>query len=44
MVTRKPLELPPAVARGFVSAMNDFFAENRPDQTRCDSGPSAWRS
>lgn len=29
-MTRKPLELPPAVARGFVSAMNDYFAEKDP--------------
>ena len=27
MVIRKPLDLPPAVARGFVSAMKDYFAE-----------------
>jgi hypothetical protein len=27
MITRKPLDLPPGVARGFVRAMNDYFAE-----------------
>jgi hypothetical protein len=27
MKARKPLELPPAVARGFVDAMRAFFAE-----------------
>jgi hypothetical protein len=32
---RKPLELPPAVARGFVSAMNDYFAES--DNTKRDA-------
>lgn len=35
MVTKKPLELPPAVARGFVSAMRDYFAET--DTHKCDS-------
>jgi hypothetical protein len=24
----KPVDLPPAVARGFVNAMNDYFAES----------------
>jgi hypothetical protein len=27
---RKPLDLPPKVARGFVDAMNDYFAEDNP--------------
>lgn len=27
MKTAKPLDLPPAVAKSFVSAMRDFFAE-----------------
>ncbi|SHN71550.1 hypothetical protein [Bradyrhizobium erythrophlei] len=27
MVTRKPIDLPPNVARAFVKAMEDFFAE-----------------
>lgn len=27
MKSPKPLELPPAVAHGFVKAMNDYFAE-----------------
>ena len=31
----KPLDLPPAVARGFVSAMNDYFAES--DNTKRDA-------
>jgi hypothetical protein len=34
-VTRKPLDLPPAVARGFVEAMNDYFAES--DKTKRDA-------
>ncbi|HZR74185.1 hypothetical protein [Bradyrhizobium sp.] len=35
MVIRKPTELPPAVAYGFVSAMNDYFAEE--DDTKRDA-------
>ena len=27
MIVRKPLDLAPEVARGFVKAMNDYFAE-----------------
>lgn len=27
---RKPLDLPPQVARGFVNAMKDYFAEEDP--------------
>ena len=30
MVLNKTPELPPAVARAFVSAMNDYFAEKDP--------------
>lgn len=30
MIARKPLELPPAVAHGFVRAMNDYFVEANP--------------
>lgn len=30
MVIRKPLEMPPEVARSFVSAMKDYFAEPDP--------------
>jgi hypothetical protein len=35
MSPTRPLDLPPAVARGFVSAMNDYFAEDNP--TRRDA-------
>jgi hypothetical protein len=30
MIARKPLELPPAVARAFLKAMNDYFNEKDP--------------
>ena len=30
MVTRKPIDPPPEVARNFVKAMNDFFEERDP--------------
>lgn len=30
MVVRKPLELLPEIARGFVRAMKDYFAEGNP--------------
>jgi hypothetical protein len=30
MVSRKPLDLPPKVARDFVEAMQDYFAETDP--------------
>jgi hypothetical protein len=30
MIKPTPLELPPAVARGFVKAMNDYFVEANP--------------
>lgn len=30
MVIRKPLDLPPDVARGFVNAMRDYFNEEDP--------------
>jgi hypothetical protein len=39
MIIRKPIELPPAVARAFVNAMNDYFIET--DQTRRDAIGSA---
>ena len=29
-MTRKPLDLSPKVARGFVTAMHDYFAEKDP--------------
>jgi hypothetical protein len=35
MKTPKPLDLPPAVARAFVDAMNDYFAES--DNTKSDA-------
>jgi hypothetical protein len=31
MIVRKPIELPPAVARAFIEAMNGYFAE--PERT-----------
>lgn len=34
-MVRKPPELPPAVARGFLRAMNDYFAEK--DRTKRDA-------
>jgi hypothetical protein len=38
MMIRKPLDLPPDLARGFVVAMSDYFAEENP--TRRDAiGP-----
>jgi hypothetical protein len=30
MIVRKPRDLPPAVARAFVDAMKDYFAEDNP--------------
>jgi hypothetical protein len=30
MIVRKPLDLPPAVAKAFVNAMNDYFVEANP--------------
>jgi hypothetical protein len=30
MMIRKPIELPPAIASGFVDAMTDYFAEENP--------------
>ncbi|HZR74539.1 hypothetical protein [Bradyrhizobium sp.] len=35
MIQRKPLELSPEIARGFVRAMNDYFAE--PDKYKRDA-------
>jgi hypothetical protein len=35
VVVRKPLELPPGVAKAFVAAMRDFFAES--DKTKRDA-------
>jgi hypothetical protein len=32
VIARKPLEPPPAVARAFVDAMNDYFAETDKDK------------
>jgi hypothetical protein len=41
---RKPIELPPAVARAFVKDMRAFLAEKERDQARRDRGPSAARA
>lgn len=30
MIIRQPIERPPKVARGFVRALNDYFAEKDP--------------
>jgi hypothetical protein len=30
MVIRKPIDMPPAVAKAFVNAMNDYFVEANP--------------
>ncbi|SHN87175.1 hypothetical protein [Bradyrhizobium erythrophlei] len=30
MIRKPPLDLPPQVARGFVEAMRDYFAEENP--------------
>jgi hypothetical protein len=32
MMIHKPLDLPPAVARAFVDATNDYFAEDNPTE------------
>lgn len=35
MIARKPLELPPGVAKAFLAAMSDYFAET--DKTKQDA-------
>jgi hypothetical protein len=39
MVIRKPIDMPPKVARGLVNAMNDYFAEANPTKRDAIASP-----